>query len=88
LTVATRVRLDSRSRATEVGVRVRQFVVGTGGSTYEELPHGDAAANREAGQDRSFGVLKMTLLDGGYDWEFVTAPGEDPYRDAGHAGCV
>ncbi len=67
---------------------LRQFVVGTGGSTYEELPEGEAAANREAGQDRSFGVLKMTLLDGGYDWEFVAAPGEEPYEDAGHADCV
>ena len=65
----------------------RQFVVGTGGSTYGELPQGDAASNREAGQDRSFGVLTMTLLEGGYDWEFVTAPGEEPYQDAGHADC-
>ena len=67
---------------------VRQFIVGTGGSTYGELPEGDVAANREAAQDRSFGALKMTLLDGSYDWEFVSAPGEDPYEDAGHADCV
>ena len=66
----------------------RLFVVGTGGSTYGELPRGDASANREAGQDRSFGVLKMTLLEGGYDWKFVAAPGEEPYQDAGHADCV
>lgn len=65
-----------------------QFTVGTGGSTYTDLPQGDLAANREAGQDRSFGVLSMTLLDGGYDWEFVPAPGEEPYEDAGHGDCV
>jgi hypothetical protein len=65
----------------------RQFVVGTGGSTYGELPTGDVAANREAGQDRSFGVLRLTLLDGAYEWAFVTAPGEAPYEDAGRADC-
>ncbi|MGH2636845.1 MAG: metallophosphoesterase family protein [Actinomycetota bacterium] len=67
---------------------LRQFVVGTGGDTYGDLPGGDAAANREAAQDRSFGVLAVTLLDGGYDWEFVPAPGEEPYEDAGHGDCV
>jgi hypothetical protein len=65
-----------------------QFTVGTGGSTYGALAGGAAAANRVAAQDRSFGVLRMTLGTGGYDWEFVTAPGEDPYTDAGHADCV
>jgi 3',5'-cyclic AMP phosphodiesterase CpdA len=67
---------------------VRQFVVGTGGDTYGDLPEGEAAANREAGQDRSFGVLRMTLLAGAYDWEFVTSAGERPYEDAGRADCV
>jgi calcineurin-like phosphoesterase family protein len=64
------------------------FVVGTGGDTYGDLPQGDVASNREAAQDRSFGVLKMRLLDGGYDFEFVTAPGERPFEDAGHADCT
>ncbi|HEY7756387.1 MAG TPA: metallophosphoesterase [Actinomycetota bacterium] len=67
---------------------LRQFVVGTGGSTYGELPGGAAADHREAGQDRSFGVLSMTLGEGGYDWAFVVAPGERTYEDAGHADCV
>ncbi len=67
---------------------IRQFVIGTGGSTYGELPEGDVAANREAAQDRSFGVLRLELLEGGYDWAFVPAPGESPYEDAGHADCV
>ena len=67
---------------------IRRFVVGTGGSTYGDLPGGEAAANREAGQVRSFGVLRMELGAGGYDWAFVTAPGEPPYEDAGHADCA
>jgi hypothetical protein len=67
---------------------LRQFIVGTGGDSYGELPGGDVAANREAAQDDSYGVLEMTLRDGGYDWEFVTAEGERPYQDAGSADCV
>lgn len=63
------------------------FVVGTGGSTYGELTGGETATNRAAAQGRSFGALEMTLLEGGYDWEFVSAPGERPYEDAGHADC-
>ncbi|HEY7660328.1 MAG TPA: metallophosphoesterase [Actinomycetota bacterium] len=66
----------------------RLFVVGTGGDTYGDLPEGEVAANREAAQDRSFGVLRMRLLEGGYDYEFVTSAGERPYEDAGHGDCV
>ncbi|MGZ5353839.1 MAG: metallophosphoesterase family protein [Actinomycetota bacterium] len=77
--------MDAFGRADANGFR--QFVVGTGGSTYGELPDGDVAANREAGQDRSFGVLRLQLGAGGYDWAFVTAPGEEPFEDSGHADC-
>lgn len=65
-----------------------QFTVGTGGSTYGSLPEGELAANMVAGQDTSFGVLKMTLLEGGYDFEFVTAQGEAPFSDSGQGDCV
>lgn len=64
-----------------------EFIVGTGGSTYNTLPGGDAAVNRDAGQDTSFGVLRMTLNDGGYDYEFDVAPGEKPYSDSGSGTC-
>jgi hypothetical protein len=67
---------------------MRQFVVGTGGDTFGDLPMGGAATNREAAQDRSFGVLTMRLADGGYEWEFVTAPGQRPYDDAGRGDCA
>jgi hypothetical protein len=77
---------DAFGRADPNGIR--EFIVGTGGSTYGDLPKGKAATNREAGQDTSFGVLKMTLRDGAYDWGFLTAQGEEPYSDAGSADCV
>ena len=65
-----------------------QFTVGTGGSTYGELPEGDIAANLVAGQDTSFGVLRLELQDGGYDFAFVVADGEEPFTDEGHGDCV
>jgi hypothetical protein len=64
-----------------------QFVIGTGGSTYGELPDGEAAANRVAGWDRSYGVLKLSLNEGSADFEFVPAAGERPYSDAGTVVC-
>ena len=78
--------LDAFGRPDPHGVV--QFTVGTGGSTYGSLPEGNAAANMVVGQDTSFGVLRMRLLDGGYDFEFVTADGETPFTDAGHGDCV
>jgi hypothetical protein len=78
--------MDAFGRADPNGIR--EFIVGTGGSTYSDLPDGAAATNREAGQDTSFGALKLTLGDGGYDWEFLTAQGEHPYSDTGSADCA
>lgn len=78
--------MDAFGRADPDGIR--EFIVGTGGSTYSDLPTAAAAANREAGQDRSFGALKLSLRSDGYDWEFLTAQGERPYTDAGSADCV
>ena len=76
---------DAYGRADPEGMV--QFTVGTGGSTYGSLPEGELATNLVAGQDTSFGVLRMTLLEGGYDFEFLPADGEDPFTDAGHGDC-
>jgi hypothetical protein len=78
--------MDAFGRADADGVRL--FIVGTGGDTYGDLPGGEFAANREAAQDRSFGFLRMVLRDGGYDFEFVTAPGERSFTDAGSGDCA
>jgi hypothetical protein len=66
---------------------ITEFVVGTGGSTHNDLPTGAAAQNREAGQDTSYGVLKLTLNDGSYDFEFVPIASDPAYQDSGHAVC-
>jgi 3',5'-cyclic AMP phosphodiesterase CpdA len=66
---------------------IRQFVAGTGGAYPTPLlwPH----ANSEARDSNHFGVLKLVLGDGGYEWEFLEAPNGDaesgrrPDRGAG-----
>ena len=66
-----------------------EFIVGTGGDTYEkDFPTKEPQpANLKAYQAHSFGVLKMDLHPTSYDYQFVTAPGQRPYQDAGHASC-
>jgi fibronectin type III domain protein len=49
---------------------IRQFIVGTGGRTLDSPVTGTAPAGREADL-RSWGVLKLTLGDGNYSWEFI-----------------
>ena len=62
---------------------VRQFTAGTGGAA----PYPIAAAKRLSEVRASvWGVLKLTLLSDGYDWEFVAVPGAR-FHDAGSATC-
>jgi acid phosphatase type 7 len=77
--------MDAFGRPTQEGMV--QFIIGTGGSTYGELPIGEAATHRVAGQDRSYGVLQLTLNEGSADFEFVPVPGERPYSDSGTIAC-
>jgi acid phosphatase type 7 len=65
-----------------------EFVVGTGGDTFENDFTRARPPNIEANQAHSFGVLKMTLHPDSYDFAFVTAPGQRPYQDSGHADCT
>ena len=65
---------------------VRQFVVGTGGESYTS-PSTTRAANSQAifsGQN-AFGVLKMTLHPGSYDWNLVPVTGT--FSDSGTQAC-
>lgn len=66
-----------------------QFTVGTGGrSLYPFGKRPERPDNLVATQNRSFGVLQMTLDDGGYDFAFVPSAGEASYDDAGSGTCV
>ncbi len=74
--------MDSGGRANPSGLR--EFVVGTGGA--EPKAFGAAQPNSELRKTGSSGVLKLTLHDGSYDWEFIATAG-DSFRDSGRGTC-
>lgn len=63
---------------------IRQFVVGTGGSTLYRFR--SPRPNSEVRNANTFGVLKLTLHDGGYDWKFIPRAGKN-FRDSGRGSC-
>jgi 3',5'-cyclic AMP phosphodiesterase CpdA len=64
---------------------IRGFVVGTGGAF--ATPFLWPVANSESRDANHFGVLRLRLLDGAYEWEFMPAgelePGAQPDRGRG-----
>lgn len=74
---------DANSKA-DAARGIRQFVVGTGGRELYRWEHGDP--DSEVKNNQSFGVIKLTLHDDGYDWEFLPVEGES-FRDSGSAKC-
>jgi Bacterial pre-peptidase C-terminal domain len=63
---------------------IREFIVGTGGEPLD--PTNTHAANSEAWQASTLGVLKLTLHATSYDWQFVPVPGSS-YSDSGTGSC-
>jgi hypothetical protein len=63
---------------------LREFVVGTGGGGHYGF--GSALASSEVRNSSTFGVLKMTLHSGSYDWQFVPVSGST-FTDSGSANC-
>lgn len=66
------------------GHGIREFVVGTGGKNHR--PFGSALPNSETRNADAFGVLKLVLHAGSYDWQFIAEPGK-PFADAGTGQC-
>jgi hypothetical protein len=62
---------------------IRQIVAGTGGA--ELYPFGRPAANSEAHDDHTFGVVRLTLSPGAYRWDYLPASGS--FTDTGHDTC-
>ncbi|HEY3264368.1 MAG TPA: metallophosphoesterase [Actinomycetota bacterium] len=60
---------------------IREFVVGTGGASRYAL-RSSVPANVVTAQDRSFGILVLSLDADGYSWAWRTAAGQHRYRDA------
>jgi hypothetical protein len=64
---------------------IRQFTIGSGGNghyAFKATPE----PNSEARNNTAYGVLKLTLRSGGYDWQFVAAAGSS-YTDTGSGAC-
>ena len=62
---------------------IREFVVGTGGATLYQVVR--PASNSEV-RHSGWGVLKLTLAESSYSWEFVPVEGGS-FRDAGSGNC-
>ncbi|PTL77097.1 metallophosphoesterase [Vitiosangium sp. GDMCC 1.1324] len=62
---------------------LREFVVGTGGK--ELYVFGPTLANSEVRLAGTFGLMKLTLEDGAYSWEFIQVGGD--VRDQGRGAC-
>lgn len=63
---------------------IRQFTVGTGGRSFYSI--GTIKANSEVRNNTTHGVLKLTLSDGGYAWQFVPVAGKT-FTDSGTGTC-
>jgi 3',5'-cyclic AMP phosphodiesterase CpdA len=61
---------------------IREFVVGTGGAELYRFARSQPNIETYVS---SFGILKLTLLQGSYDWQFLAVDGSVP--DAGHDVC-
>ena len=59
---------------------IRSFVVGTGGRSLYPAPRRLPAS--EVVNDRTYGVLRLTLHPDAYDWRFVPVAGSS-FTDAG-----
>jgi hypothetical protein len=62
----------------------REFVVGTGGESF--MPLSTRLPTSQASNAKTFGVLKMVLHAGSYDWQFLPVAGST-FTDSGSTGC-
>ena len=63
---------------------IREFVVGTGGRSHR--PFGAVQPNSEVRNADTYGVLKLTLHPGSYEWQFVPEAGKT-FTDSGTGEC-
>jgi acid phosphatase type 7 len=63
---------------------IREFIVGTGGANHTSFTL--SAANSEIRNDSTYGVLKLTLHAGSYDWSFQPEAGAT-FADGGTGTC-
>jgi hypothetical protein len=68
----------------KVAEGLREIVVGTGGAGLYDF--GAPLTASEVRDSSTFGVLKLTLHETGYDWEFVPVP-NSTFTDSGSSNC-
>ena len=73
---------DSNGVATAQGIR--EFVVGMGGRSHYDW--GTVRPNSEVRNNTAFGVIKLTLHSGSYDWKFIPEAGK-AFTDSGSQAC-
>jgi hypothetical protein len=64
---------------------IREFVVGTGGHP-TLYPFAPPRPNSEVRETGTYGVLKLTLGSGSYDWQFLPTAGSS-FADTGSGAC-
>ena len=67
------------------GRGLKEFVVGTGGASPYAFTY--TPANSELRNSGAFGVIKFTLKQGSYDWQFIPVAGQT-FTDSGSGTCV
>ncbi len=73
---------DANGKADPNGIR--EFVVGTGGKNHTGLY--DLQPNSEVFNDKTYGILKLTLHSNSYDWQFMPEAGKT-FTDSGTGTC-
>jgi hypothetical protein len=64
---------------------IREFTVGTGGGG-TLYAYGNPIANSEVINNQTYGVIKLTLHQYSYDWEFIPIAGQT-FTDSGSSDC-
>jgi len=75
---------QTTSGVADAAYGIREFVVGTGGAGLEEFA--SSVPNTEARNNSAHGVLKLTLRESSYEWEFIPDAGQT-FADSGGAPC-
>ena len=63
---------------------IREFIVGTGGAGLSQP--GTEVATSQVLNNTTHGIMKMTLHNGSYGWQFINN-GESTFTDSGSASC-
>jgi hypothetical protein len=66
---------------------IRQFTVGTGGRSLYPLGKKPRPSNLVVAQNKSFGVLELTLHPTNYDYRWVGLPTDPSFSDQGTFAC-